>query len=110
MVSFASDDRVFPRQEVRLYLCHGEDNRFLGTATDVSRVGFAVRTPQRPDIGTDYPISFVWNATVATCKTRVARHTQEGIGLEMMGCDQEARELLESATDWFGRRHRQQPS
>ncbi|MEM6731293.1 MAG: PilZ domain-containing protein, partial [Myxococcota bacterium] len=76
-----SSDARAQRHAVNLFVGYDIHTPPFGRTRDLSHTGIFVETDDRPDVGAMVDIHMVWGDEDVTCQARVARHSEEGIGL-----------------------------
>ncbi len=51
-------------------------------SVNLSSTGALIATDQRPEIGGSHEVALMWDEITCRVTARVARHTEEGVGLE----------------------------
>jgi hypothetical protein len=77
-------------------LCGADDDpRLFGRSRDVSASGAFVEWPTEVPLGAVVDVSFAWKDELLSCKARVVRYANDGLGLAFVDPSPEVRGKLE---------------
>jgi hypothetical protein len=68
-----------PRQNIPLFVRLGDVP--VGRTKNLSITGIFLETHLRPDVGSQHDLWLAWGESTFSCKVRVVRHADDGIGI-----------------------------
>jgi hypothetical protein len=87
--------RASQRQKTKVFCGADDDPRLFGRSRDVSSSGAFVEWPNEVPLGAVVDVSFAWHDELLSCKARVVRYADDGLGLAFVNPSPGVRAQLE---------------